>query len=82
MNMHQSEKTDFSNGYLEARQEVDELCRNIVLGAVTPDKAMESYHRIERIYTEKEPSDLEFFKMIYRSRVIRLIDQFLQEDGK
>lgn len=78
MNMHQSKKADFSDGYLEARQEIDELCRNIVLGTVSADSAMESYDRIEELYARNEPSNLEFFRMIYRSRVVRLIGQFLQ----
>ncbi len=76
----QTRKADFSDAYLEARQEVDGLCRNIVMGTVTPEKAMEHYGKIEELYAKNEPSDLDFFSMIYRSRVVRLIDQFISKD--
>jgi hypothetical protein len=76
----QSRKIDFSDAYLEARREVDELCRKIVLGVVTPERAMESYDQIEDLYAKREPSNLEFFRMIYRSRVDRLIDQFIKRN--
>lgn len=76
MDTHRSEKTDFSDDYLEARQAVDKLCRNIVLGVITAEKAVESYGRIEAQYARNKPADLEFFRRIYRNRVVRLIDQF------
>lgn len=77
MDSQKNKKTDLGHAYLDARQEVDELCRNIVTGAVTAEKALESYEKIERLYAQDEPLDLEFFRMIYRSRVVRLIDQFI-----
>jgi hypothetical protein len=82
MDSRQDRKTDLSDDYLEARQEVDELCRNIVMGAIAAEKAMESYGRIENKYARKEPSDLEFFRMIYRNRVVRLIDQFVRKESE
>lgn len=81
MNARDQKQTDLSDSYLKAKQEVDNLCRKIVSGGVTPEKALEHYHRIERQFAVEESADQGFFRLIYKSRVQRLSNQFLQRES-
>ncbi len=69
----------YSQDYIEARKQIDELCDLIVMGVVSRQKAFEEYNRVELGFTENNPEISEFFKMIYRSRIERLTSQFSPE---
>jgi hypothetical protein len=76
MNPLNSRDRDYSDSYLDARAKIDDLCRRIVVRQVTTEQAMKSYERIENEYAGVEPGRVDLFRMIYRSRIARLADQF------
>lgn len=80
MNLPTHGKRGFSDRYLEARAKIDDLCRRIVISHISTEQAMKSYEQIEAEYASEEPENIDLFRMIYRSRVVRLADQFSRGD--
>lgn len=80
MNLPVSGKRGYSDRYLNARARVDDLCRRIVVGGISTEQAMKLFEQIEDGYSYGEPEHVDLFKMIYRSRVVRLADQFSGRD--
>ena len=80
MNLPTSGKRGFSDRYLDARARIDDLCRRIVTSGLTNEQAMKSYEQIEAEYAVEEPENVDLFRMIYRSRIVRLADQFSRRD--
>ncbi len=80
MNLPTFGKRSFSDRYLDARAKIDDLCRRIVVSDITTEQAMKSYEQIETEYAGEEPEHVDLFRMIYRSRIIRLADQFSRRD--
>jgi hypothetical protein len=66
----------YSEAYLRAREAIDELCGEIAGGKISRDEAMQSYSLIESDYLKEDPQNAELFKMVYESRVVRLLRQF------
>ncbi len=75
MNLPTFDKRGFSDAYLGARAKVDDLCRRIAVSGITTEVAMKSFERIESEYADEEPAYIELFRMIYRSRIVRLVNQ-------
>ena len=80
MNLQTFDKRGFSDAYLDARAKVDELCRRIVFSDITTEGAMKSFERIESEYADGEPEHIDLFRMIYRNRIVRLVNQFSCRD--
>ena len=80
MNLPTSGNRAHSDRYLDARAKIDDLCRRIVVGDITTGQAMKSYEQIEAEYAGEEPENVDLFRMIYRSRIVRLADQFSRRD--
>ncbi len=64
--------------YALARLRLDELCESIRLRQVTSDQAREEYVKIESRFLPSNQEKAELFKMIYKSRIERLCQQFLR----
>ena len=80
MDLPKHGKRGFSDRYLDARERVDDLCRRIVVKHIPAEQAMESYEQIEAEYANEEPENIDLFRMIYKSRIARLADQFSRGD--
>ncbi len=80
MNLPTFDKRGFSDAYLGARAKVDDLCRRIVGSGITIERAMKSFEQIESEYADEEPEYIDLFRMIYRSRIIRLVNQISCRD--
>ncbi len=80
MNLPTFDKRGFSDAYLGARAKVDDLCRRIVGSGITTEVAMRSFEQIESEYADEEPEYIELFRMIYRSRIVRLVNQISCRD--
>ncbi len=80
MSLSLSGKRGYSDCYLDAREKIDDLCRRIAVSGITTEGAMKSFERIESEYADEEAEHIDLFRMIYRSRIVRLTDQFSLED--
>jgi hypothetical protein len=80
MNLPTHGRRGFSDRYLGARAKIDDLCRRIVVRHISAEQAMKSYEQIEAEYADEEPENIDLFRMIYRSRIARLADQFSRRD--
>ena len=69
----------YSQNYIVARKQVDKLCDLVVLGVISPARAMNEYQRIETEFGDREPEMREIFKTIYKNRLERLSSQFPSE---
>lgn len=70
-------KDGYDSPYIKARKEIDDLCRMITKGEITIDKANSIYDGIEAQFASRNPERADLFRMIYKSRVSRLCEQFL-----
>jgi hypothetical protein len=71
----------YDEAYLRARAAMDELCERIKGREISRDEAMKSYGMIESDYLKEDPQNAELFKMVYESRIVRLLRQFAPGDG-
>jgi hypothetical protein len=69
----------YSQNYILARKQIDELCDLTVLGVISAAGVGAEYQRIESEFAAKEPEMAGFFRMIYKNRLERLADQFISE---
>jgi len=69
-------KTGYSKAYLESRRRIDDLCRSIMLGEISPKETLDRYESIETRYLKETSEKAELFRMVYRSRIERLVNQF------
>ena len=70
----------YSENYLYSRKQLDKICDLVVLGSITPARAMAEYNRIEKEFSSQQPEMAVLFDMIYKKRVERLCAQFPQEN--
>jgi hypothetical protein len=73
------QKEGYSQNYIASRNKVDKLCDLVVLGVISFAGAMDEYRRIEAEFAAHEPEMMDFFRMVYKSRLERLADQFIPE---
>jgi hypothetical protein len=69
----------FDKGYVNFRKKIDSLCDLILQGLIAQENARSEYDKIETAYAEAAPHDTKLFRLIYKSRVERLCQQFLVE---
>jgi hypothetical protein len=72
-------KDGYSESYLSARRQIDNICDHIVLGIISPKRALDEYENIESEYSQENPERQDIFNIIYLNRIKRLISQFLSE---
>ena len=80
MSLSISDKRGYSDCYLDAREKIDDLCRRIMTSGMTAERALRSYEQVEAEFADEEPENADLFKLIYKSRVVRLADQFSPGD--
>jgi len=76
-----ADSKDFSEFYLIAKERIDRLCEKIAALRITAGEAMAAYDRIEADFLKEQPGMADLFIMIYRSRVVRLCEQYLTGDS-
>jgi len=67
--------------YIELRKKLDSLCRKIAGGEIASEKALTMYDEIEKEYTRSDNSRGDLFSMIYKSRIVRLCNQYSLESA-
>jgi hypothetical protein len=65
--------------YILARLKLDLLCESIRQHRVTAIQAKDEYTGIENRYLLSNEEKADLFRMIYKSRIERLCEQFLAE---
>jgi len=63
--------------YTLARIRIDRLCECIRGRLMEAARAKEEYEKIERRYASSNQEKADLFRMIYKSRINRLCEQFL-----
>ncbi|MEE9553421.1 MAG: hypothetical protein V3W18_03915 [candidate division Zixibacteria bacterium] len=79
--MRIKDKRGYTDFYLAARSEIDNLCDLIRNGAISKVDALDSYLSIADNFLKEKPQKAELFNMVYKSRIIRLGEQFLTGAG-
>jgi len=66
----------YSPSYLAVRSELDQLCEGIISREITPSDARRTYSELAGAFLKEYPEKAELFKMVYLSRIERLLEQF------
>ncbi len=70
------DRKGYGSEYIEARRKIDVLSGLIKSRTVSRGDALDIYRTIESDYRRFDPARGDLFAMIYKSRVVRLIEQF------
>ena len=72
----------YRESYLVIRARIDRLCAQIKRGGVSQAKALEVYSEMADDFLKDDSQNAELFKMVYKSRIERLSDQFFAGAGQ